>query len=107
MYQVPQQLTPIICNCIYLIYCAKCSKQYVGQTKNALRIRIYQHTHNIKNKIEKRRHVVQHFLTHGLEAFRVTGLQSNPFWSLCDRLKFERLWIMRLDTKFPRGLNET
>ena len=107
VFQVSQQLTPITHNCIYLIYCAKCSKQYVGQTKNALRTRVYQHTHNIKNKIEKRRHVVQHFLTHGLEAFRVTGLQSDPFWSLCDRLKFERLWIMRLDTKFPRGLNET
>ena len=107
VFQLPRSLSHETTNCIYLLYCTQCHKQYVGQTKNQLRVRIYQHVHNITHKIEKRRHVVQHFLLHGLSALRVTGLQANPSWSLSDRLKIEALWIKRLDTRFPRGLNET
>lgn len=94
-------------NCIYLIYCLKCRKQYVGQTKNELRVRAYQHAHNIVHKIEKRRLLVKHFLAHGLDSLRITGLQTNPLWSLKERLRAESRWIKRLDTLHPRGLNET
>jgi len=94
-------------NCVYLVFCLKCHKQYVGQTKNELRVRAYQHAHNIVHKIEKRRHLVRHFIVHGIEAFRITGLQSNSGWSLGQRLWHERAWIKRLDTRYPRGLNET
>lgn len=107
VFQLPRSLSHETCNCIYLVYCTKCHKQYVGQTKNELRVRIYQHAHNITHRIEKRRHVVQHFLLHGLTALRVTGLQANPSWALGDRLRAEAQWIKRLDTRFPRGLNES
>lgn len=30
-------------NCVYVIRCSKCGKQYVGQTKNSIRTRLYQH----------------------------------------------------------------
>jgi len=61
-------------NCVYVVFCLKCRKQYVGQTKNELRVRAYQHAHNIVHKKEKRRHLVRYFMIHGLEPFRVTGL---------------------------------
>lgn len=107
VFQLPRTLSHEACNCVYLIFCTKCKRQYVGQTKNELRVRIYQHVHNITHKIEKRRHVVQHFIAHGVEALRATGLQANPSWSLKDRLRAEAVWIKKLDTRFPRGLNES
>lgn len=106
IFTLQQTLSPQITNCVYLIFCMKCKKQYVGQTKNELRVRAYQHAHNILHKIEKRRHVVQHFLMHGLTSLKITGLQANPLWDLRERLKTERFWIKRLDTLYPRGLNE-
>lgn len=106
IYETQRNTSAGVCNCIYLIYCTKCHKQYVGQTKNQLSLRTYQHTYNIRNKIEKRKLLVKHFVMHGLSALRVTALQSSPFWSLRERLRFERIWIKRLDTVYPRGLNE-
>lgn len=107
VFKLPHSLSHECVNCIYLVHCLKCRKQYVGQTKNELRVRAYQHAHNIMHKIEKRRHLVQHFLVHGLDSFRITGLQTNPQWSLKERLRAESKWIKRLDTQYPRGLNET
>lgn len=106
IYQVDRTLSPDTTNCVYLIFCTKCKKQYVGQTKNEVRTRIYQHTHNIIHKIHKRRFLIQHFLLHGLPSLRATILQTNPLWSLRDRLRAESLWINRLNTLYPRGLNE-
>lgn len=106
IYDVQRNLSFQMSNCVYLIFCSKCHKQYVGQTKNRLLLRVYQHLYNIRNKIEARRFLVKHFLEHGLSALKVTGLQSNPFWTLRERLKTEREWIKRLDTLYPRGLNE-
>lgn len=106
IYKIPRPLTHESINCIYLTFCVRCRRQYVSQTKNELRVRVYQHAHNILHKIDKRRHLVQHFLTHGLSSFKVTCLQSNPAWSLTERLRAESIWIKRLDTVYPRGLNE-
>lgn len=106
IFELKQSLSSHSANCVYLIFCNKCQKQYVGQTKNQINTRVYQHVHNIIHKIDKRRHLVQHFLKHGLKELKVTGLQSDPRWSLRDRLKTESLWIKKLNTEFPRGLNE-
>lgn len=106
LFQVQRNMSAHVSNCVYLISCSKCHKQYVGQTKNQLLLRIYQHSYNIRNKIEKRRYVVRHFLIHGLDALRFSGLESNPFWTLSERLRAERVWIKKLDSLYPRGLNE-
>lgn len=106
IYVLQQILSAQTMNCVYLIYCEKCKKQYVGQMKNELCVRAYQHAHTILHKIEKRRFVVQHFLAHSLPSLRISGLQANPLWNLQDRLKTEGLWIKRLDSLYPRGLNE-
>lgn len=99
IFQINLTISPDTSNCIYMIYCIKCKRQYVGQTKM-----IYQHTHNIIHKIEKRRFVVQHFLSHGLLSLGATVLQTNSLWNLQDRLRMERLWIKKLDTLYPRTI---
>lgn len=106
IFKIPRPLTHETSNCIYLVFCVRCRRQYVGQTKNELRVRAYQHAHNIMHGIDKRRYLVQHFLAHGLSSLKVTALQSNPAWSLKERLRAESTWIKRLDTVHPRGLNE-
>lgn len=106
IFQVDSNTSVETANCVYMIFCNKCKRQYVGQTKNELRKRIYQHTHNIINKIEKRRFIVRHFMSHGLPSLRATVLQANSLWDLKDRLKAERSWIKKLGTLYPRGLNE-
>ena len=106
IYKIKQTITTHTTNCIYLITCQKCTAQYVGQTKNTLLTRLQQHTYNIRHKKETQTHLVNHFLQHGLFSLKITGLQSNLFWTLSNRLTAETLWINKLDTKFPKGLNE-
>lgn len=106
IYKITQPITFQTTNCIYLITCIKCTVQYVGQTKNTILTRLQQHVYNIKNKKEIHTYLVSHFLQHDLFSLRVTGLQSNLFWTTGMRLKAEREWISKLDTKFPKGLNE-
>lgn len=106
VYKLADTITRQSLNCIYLISCRKCNAQYVGQTKNTIMTRLYQHIYNIKNHKETNTHIVAHFLQHGLNSLRVCGLQSRHSWNLPERLAAERKWIIRLDTKFPKGLND-
>lgn len=106
MYNIRSKFTPQTTNCVYLIYCTKCPKQYVGQTKNSILTRLNQHIYNINRKKETHTHIVNHFIHHGLPALRVMGLQSDRTWTLKQRLITETLWIRKLNTKYPNGLNE-
>ncbi|KAL2076395.1 hypothetical protein ACEWY4_027999 [Coilia grayii] len=106
IYRIGQILTPQTMNLVYLISCTKCNKQYVGQTKNTIITRLYQHMYNIRHHKETNTHIVKHFLEHDLTSLRISGLQSNQFWNLNKRLQMEKLWITKLDTKYPKGLNE-
>lgn len=106
LYRLTYTVTHQVLNCVYLISCKKCTAQYVGQTKNTILTRLYQHLYNIRNKKETQTHIVKHFLQHGLDSLEVCGLQSNQSWTLSERLTIERKWITRLDTKFPKGLND-
>ncbi|MGL5565305.1 MAG: GIY-YIG nuclease family protein, partial [Plesiomonas sp.] len=95
-------------NCIYGIRCTKCGKQYVGQTRNAIADRLYQHKYSIRKGMltNKRSWLVEHFRRHGLQSLQIRGLEHNPRWTLKHRLYKEYLWIKKLDTQVPRGLNE-
>ncbi|KAL2076769.1 hypothetical protein ACEWY4_027632 [Coilia grayii] len=106
IYKITEILTSKTTNCIYLISCAKCTKQYVGQTKNSMVTRLYQHQYNIRHHKEINTHIVKHFLEHGLTSLRISGLQSDQSWTLHKRLRMEKHWIAKLDTKYPKGLNE-
>lgn len=93
-------------NCIYLITCKQCGAQYVGETGNTVLVRMTQHKYNILKGQQKNTYLVQHFLQHGWESFRVTVLQANPQWSVPQRKRAERIWINKLGTIYPQGLNE-
>lgn len=99
------QGTPDTKNCVYLILCETCNIYYVGETGNTIRVRMAQHKHNILRRKETNTHFVQHFLTHTWEAVRLTVLEANPNWSTAQRKRAEKLWIAKLDTRFPVGLN--
>lgn len=105
IFQIGQTFEPQICNCVYIIFCSECGKQYVGETENSISTRVTQHRYNIKNKKETEIPVVKHFILHGWSNVRVAGLQSNSSWTKQDRRKVERRWIYLLDTKEPSGLN--
>lgn len=93
-------------NCIYLIRCKKCYLQYVGETGNTLLTRFTQHRYNIKNQKNLNNPLVKHFIEHNWNNLRATILESNPNWTVKLRRKVERIWIRKLDTLVPRGLNE-
>ena len=106
-----KSLKKISCNSRNLIYCIECNitdchLQYVGQTKNALRLRMNQHLSNIRCKSDTP--VARHFNRHGLGNFSVYILQlirSDKEEGVMLRNKWENHWIARLHTITPQGLN--
>lgn len=103
--KITQTFTTESTNCVYLIFCNKCGKKYVGETRNTLFTRLIQHRYNIKNRKETHTLLVQHFLLHDLSSLKIAGLQSSPIWTDWERRKMERRWIFRLGTRDPDGLN--
>lgn len=105
-FPTQQGINPKTQNCIYLIWCTKCQLKYIGETGNTITTRITQHRYNIKNKKQSHTPLVHHFLLHGWESFKCTGLKHNPNWTISERKREEKRWILRLNTMQPRGLND-
>lgn len=106
IFELWPPLNQEIGNCVYLVYCERCNAQYVGETGNRLRYRMYQHKYNITHKKETQTRVVRHFVRHGLGSLRVMGLQQGLSWTSTKRKKMERAWIEKLGSTDPWGLNE-
>ena len=92
-------------NCVYLIRCRTCNVQYVGETRNTLLTRFAQHRYNICREKETHIPLVSHFIQHGWPALTASVLESNPVWSTAMRRRTESLWMRRLGTIQPGGLN--
>lgn len=92
-------------NCIYLIQCHQCGQKYVGETQNALRTRLAQHRYNITNHKNTETPLVAHFLQHGLKNLTITILDGKESWTARQRKRQEWIWIHRLKTYTPFGLN--
>ncbi len=91
-------------NVIYLIQCKRCGIRYVGQTSRPLRRRIGEHVANIRSNYATS--VSSHFNgSCTLDDFSFTAVEHCP--SLNKRLTKENLWMQRLNTIVPYGLNET
>lgn len=90
MYRINQQFTFQSKNCVYMIFCYKCGKQYIGETKNSISTRMWQHRYNIIHKKRLEMPIVKHFILHGMQAVRVSGIQGNVSWTDLDRKKAER-----------------
>ena len=95
-------------NLIYCIECKLCGKQYVGQTKNQLRVRMNNHCSSIRTNADTP--VSRHYNMHGhISALNFTVLQlirsSDKEREQDVRNSCENIWIARLHTITPNGLN--
>lgn len=90
-------------NVLYLITCTNCKLMYVGQTSRPLRTRIYEHLRSIRMLAATS--VARHFTSEcNVNHFSFTALEHCPNQE--KRLYKENLWIKRLTTLHPQGLNE-
>ena len=95
-------------NLIYCIECQICGMQYVGQTKNQIRYRLYNHISTIKNMSDTP--VARHFNKHNekiqpsLKVYILQLMRSGPDDDT-SRLKWENIWIARLHSVSPGGMN--
>lgn len=105
IFRIRQSFSPKSKNCVYILFCSKCGKKYVGETKNSLCMRMVQHRYNIRNHKKVDTPLVDHFITHGMDSVRIAGLQSNGDWTDWERKKKERYWIYMIGTREPVGLN--
>ena len=103
-------------NIIYCIQCNTCGKQYVGKTKRELRIRLDEHTKDLKKSdIDEIAKPVAKHLTrpdHTGNIDQITGFVLDFIKAPChspgaqlERNEKERIWISRLGTLRPHGLN--
>ena len=96
-------------NVVYLISCGKCGKQYVGETKGPLNIRMNGHRDDWRHKRFERSPVGEHFCSSGhdfISHASVCCLESNPGWTDNARKSHESYWIRRLNTLNPSGINK-
>jgi hypothetical protein len=106
----------ITCNSSNLIYCIKCTRcniLYVGQTKNAIKDRFRSHYYSINNPKNLDTTVGRHFSQpphKGVDDVSILVLEfikAPPNSASAQRLRDEKelLWIHRLSTIAPLGLN--
>lgn len=105
VFKIKQEFSTRTKNCVYLIFCFKCGKKYVGETGNNLSTRMTRHRYCIRHKKEVDTPLVTHFLQHGVASVRMAGLEKNVTWTDVERKKRERYWIYSLGTREPFGLN--
>ena len=106
VFQIKQKFDPMTVNCIYVLFCATCGIQYVGETKNSISARVGQHKFTVVRRMGPVTPLIQHFRLHGWDAARVAGIQSNSTWTDSERRTAERRWIFLLKTLEPTGLNK-
>ena len=96
-------------NVVYLISCGECGKQYVGETKGLLSVRMNGHRDDWKHKRFERSPVAEHFRLPGhdfLSHASVCCLDHNSGWTDKTRKQRESYWIRRLNTLNPSGINK-
>ena len=105
-YTIRNQFTCKTKNIVYLISCDKCNMQYVGETENALHIRMNGHRSDITTK-KLDKPVATHFNQpdHSLEDLKVMGIEkiedhnNSRKW----RKLRKQYWIFDLRTLTPEG----
>ncbi|PIK36940.1 hypothetical protein BSL78_26226 [Apostichopus japonicus] len=93
-------------NVIYLISCRVCGIQYVGETKTTLKKRFYGHRSTV-NTMKTETPVGEHFNlpNHTINDMSLQGIESLGSRPDLVRISRERLWMQRLRTIQPYGLN--
>ena len=99
-------------NLVYLITCTKCLAQYVGETHRPLHSRMYEHLYSIRTK--KDTPLAIHFNRPGHDTSNVQFEVASFVYSHAPpdsnegkklRKQIEKLWIHRMKTNRPPGLN--
>ena len=105
----PKRVTCRSANVIYCIECDSCGLQYVGQTKNQLRKHMNNYFSTIRNSYDT---LVAHHLNkkHNLYIPKITVtilqlIRSSDNKDNDMRNIWENIWIGRLNTIAPKGLN--
>ncbi len=98
-------------NVVYVITCQKCKKQYVGETKRAVGLRLKEHHLDVRK--EKTSPVAQHFNLPGHSVNDIRGqiivrIYKNPnrYETTLYRKQMERVWMHKLKTLDPFGINK-
>ena len=111
-YNTRSEVTCRSNNLIYCLCCNACGKHYVGQTKRPLVERLREHLRNINQQTDI--HIVgRHFNEPDHDGSKSLTVQVLNFAkghpdsksSLEMRLELESMWINRLRSHVPRGLN--
>ena len=105
-FTIRQHINCNTTNLIYIIECRQCQVQYVGESRNALRIRFNNHKSSIRhpNTVTP---ISIHFNLpdHSISDIILTGIDHNPEWNDDERKRKESFWILTLCSKQPVGLN--
>ena len=119
-YSIPQRITCRFNNLVYIITCRKCNLQYVGETKQMLQRRLYQHLKDIERGAKnntpptwwKPTSVSRHFNLpyHSEDDVKIQVLELIPFNKDKDTTDVyrgirEHHWIHQMRTIEPNGLN--
>ena len=111
-FEIRHHLTCLTENFIYLLFCRKCKcKQYIGESKNTMRMRFAGHRSDIKLKHKKTGkipHIIEHFNSpgHSLQDMRALPIEQVCRNDTKFRKSRERFWYSKLRTVHPNGLNE-
>ena len=91
-----------------MITCKSCSKQYVGETKDPLNIRINGHRSSIYTN-DQESPIGPHFNLpgHSWHDMSVIAIETNSTWSDRERQDKEKFWQHQLKTFMPHGLNKS
>ena len=107
-YRTQTRISCTSSNVIYLIQCNICKKQYVGQTRNKILTRLNQHYSTIRTKQETP--VSRHFNSHQCKEpypvrIYILSQIKNSDDASENRNKWERVWMARLNSYVPYGMN--
>ena len=106
VFTIRHKMTCDSSNIVYLLYCDTCRHtQYIGETKNSLRTRFYQHRSNINTNTGT--HVTRHFNSqnHTLANMKCLAIEKVHTDDTEKRQGRESFWIRKMRTLFPLGLN--
>ena len=86
--------------------CGKCGKQYVGETKGPLNIRMNGHRDDWRHKRFERSLTAEQFCLQQHDFLRHAPVCCNSEWKDNARKSHESYWIRRLNTLSPSGINK-
>ena len=108
-FQVKATTDCRISNVVYLIQCTRCSTQYVGETENALRVRVRLTGHRSDinhHRLERPVHMSRHFnlSDHSLKDLSIMVLEKIHRDNASHRKRKESHWIQAIRSLALDGL---